>query len=142
MRIAHDISYARKCGQLFGSALGVAPGDDDASGGACGMNFADGIASLGVCSCGDGAGVQDDHVGGIWRTCDSAATVEELAFNGGAVGLSGTAAELFDVEGGHCFIRIAKTRKPGPARRVWWRRIPINSSGIKLAPAGRPPLQK
>ena len=37
----------------------------------------------------------------MWGVCKSAATFEELAFDGGTVGMGGAAAELFDVEGGH-----------------------------------------
>jgi hypothetical protein len=81
--------------------LRVAAGDDDLRGGIYCVELADGIASLGVGGGGYGASVQDYHVGGAWRVCESAATIEELAFDGGAVGLGGAAAELFDVESGH-----------------------------------------
>ena len=72
------------------------------------MNFADSVAGLSVSGGGDGTSIQDDDVGAL-RGCRSAAAVEELAFDGGTIGLGGAAAELFDVEGGHCMVRIAKT---------------------------------
>jgi hypothetical protein len=65
------------------------------------VQLADGVASLGVGCGGYGASVQDYYVGGAWRICESAAAIEELAFDGGAVSLGGAAAELFDVESGH-----------------------------------------
>ena len=108
MGVADDAADAGESGQFFWSTLGVAPGDDDAGGRACGVNFADSVAGLGVSGGRDGAGVEDDDVSAL-RGCRGAATIEELAFDGGAVGLGGSAAELFDVEGGHCRNRIAKT---------------------------------
>jgi len=81
--------------------LRVAAGDDDLRGGIYGMELADGVAGLGVGGGGYGASVQDYHVGGAWGVCEGAATIEELAFDGGTVGLGGAAAELFDVKSGH-----------------------------------------
>jgi hypothetical protein len=65
------------------------------------VEFADGIACLGVGGSGYGAGVEDDDGGRCGIGGGGAAAVEELAFEGGAVGLCGAAAELLDVEGGH-----------------------------------------
>jgi len=73
------------------------------------VEFADGVAGLAVSGGGYGARIENDYVGGVWGICNCAAAVEELAFYGGAVGLGGAAAELFYVEGGHRFIRIAKS---------------------------------
>ena len=49
--------------QLFGSALGVAAGYDEANSRVCGVKLADGFAGLGVGRRGDGAGVDDNDVG-------------------------------------------------------------------------------
>src|ERR1700675_1864579 len=88
-------------GEFFRGARGVAAGDDDFGDGVGGVEFADGVASLSVGGGGDSAGVEDDDVGGGCRRGRGTAAVEELAFDGGAVGLGGAAAELLDVEGGH-----------------------------------------
>ena len=65
------------------------------------MELADGVAGLGVSGGGYCAGVQDydGGIGGIGS--GFVAAIEELALDGGAVGLRGAAAELLDVEGGH-----------------------------------------
>jgi hypothetical protein len=81
--------------------LRVAAGDDDLRGGIYGVELADGVASLGIGGGGYGASVQDYYVGSTWGICQGAAAIEELAFDGGAVGLGGAATELFDVESGH-----------------------------------------
>src|SRR5690242_165110 len=101
MGVADDERDAGERGQLFGSALGVTAGDDEARGGIAGMDFADGVAGLGVGGGGDGAGVEDDEVGVVGRGGGVAATGEELAFDGGAVRLRGAAAELLNEEGSH-----------------------------------------
>jgi hypothetical protein len=46
--VADDEGDAGKRGEFFGSALGIAAGDDDAGGRIAGVDFADGIASLGI----------------------------------------------------------------------------------------------
>jgi hypothetical protein len=56
---------------------------------------------LGVGSRSDGTGVEDDDIGGFGGIGQGAATFEQLALDGGAIGLVGAAAQLFDVEGGH-----------------------------------------
>ena len=58
--VANDVADAGECGEIFGSALGVAAGDEDACSRITGMNLADGVASLGIGGRGYGAGV-DDH---------------------------------------------------------------------------------
>ena len=68
--------------------------------GLCGVDFADGVAGLGIGGSGYGASVDDDDVGGGGSVGDGVALGAELALDGGGVGLRGAAAELFDVEGG------------------------------------------
>jgi len=99
--IADDPGNARECGEFFGSALGVAAGDDKAGGGILAVNLANGVASLSVGGSGYGAGVEDYDGGRCWIGGGAATTIEELAFDSGAVGLGGAAAELLDVEGRH-----------------------------------------
>lgn len=65
------------------------------------MEFADGVAGLGVGGGRYGAGVQNNDRGGGGMGSGGIATIEELALDGGAVGLGRAAAELLDVEGGH-----------------------------------------
>ncbi len=101
MGIAHDQGNAGETGDFFRGALGVATGDNDASGRIHRVNLADGVASLSVGGGGDGAGIENDDVGRRAIGRDGAALVAQLALDGGAIGLCGAAAELFDVKGGH-----------------------------------------
>ena len=101
MRVANDVRDTGEGGKVLWGALGVAAGDDDARGGIARVDFADGVAGLGIGGRGDGAGVDDDVVGRVGRLDGRAAAIEELAFDGGAVGLGGAAAELLEVEGRH-----------------------------------------
>ena len=57
MGIAYYVGYAGEGGQFFWGALGVATGDDDFRGGVVSVDFADGVAGLGVGGGGYGAGV-------------------------------------------------------------------------------------
>lgn len=117
--IAHDEGNSRESGELFGRALGVAAGDDDARGRIGGVKFADGVARLGIGGSGDGASVQDDDIGRVSLGSDLAALFAQLAFDGGAIGLRGAAAKLFDVESGHyrracgIYLTIQKSRREG-----------------------------
>ena len=86
---------------FFRGALGVAAGDDDAGCGICGMEFADGVAGLGVRGGGDGAGVEDHEVGGVGIRSNGVALIAQLALDGSAVCLRGATAELLDKEGAH-----------------------------------------
>src|SRR5712672_3278024 len=99
--IADDPGDAGECGKFFGGALGVAAGDNETDGGVGGMKLSNGVARLGIGGSRDGAGVEDDDVSGGGRGGGGAATVKQLALEGGAIGLSGAAAELFDEESGH-----------------------------------------
>jgi len=101
VRIADDEGDAGESGEIFGGALGVTAGNENFGGGILRVDFADGVAGLRVGGGGDGAGVDDDEFGVLRGGRGSTAAVEELALDGGAVGVGGAAAELFDVEGGH-----------------------------------------
>ena len=101
MRIADDPGDALEGSKFFGSALGVAAGYDEADSGVGSVKLANGVASLRVCRSGDGAGVENDDVSSGGCGGGGAAAVEQLALDGGAIGLRGAAAELFDEEGRH-----------------------------------------
>ncbi len=99
--IADDEGDTGEGGEFFGGTLGVATGDENTSGGICGMKFADGVAGLRVGGGGDGAGVEDDDVGDSWVRGKRKTLLAELALDGGAVGLRSAAAELLDKESAH-----------------------------------------
>ncbi len=101
MGIADYVRDAGKCGEIFGCALSVTAGDDDAGLRIGGVDFADGVTGLRVGGSSNCAGVDDDEFSGGWIGSDRTALIAELALDGGAVSLRGATAELFDVEGGH-----------------------------------------
>ncbi len=132
MGVADDPGHAGKRGELFGSALGVAAGDDDAGGWILGVDFANGVACLRVGGGCDRASVYDDDVGGGGFGRDDTATVEQLAFESGAVGLRGAAAELSDVESGHQLRKVKNKSSPQSTQRA-----PSgngSSNGVRLGP--------
>jgi len=81
MRIADNPGDAGERGELFGGALGVAAGDDDAGGGVCGVKLSDGVAGLRVGGGGDRAGVHDNEVSGRGFGCGGATAIEQLALD-------------------------------------------------------------
>ena len=101
VRIADDPGDSGKRGELFGSALRVASGGDDAGGGILAVDAANGFASFGVGGGGDGAGVEDDNVGGGVGFGGGAALRAEAVANCVGVSLRGAAAKVLDEEGGH-----------------------------------------
>ncbi len=101
MGIADDPRDAGEGREVLGSALCVTTGNDEASGGVLGVNLADGVASLSVGGRGDGTGVYDDEISYCRFGGGAATPFEQLAFEGGTIGLGGAAAELLDVEGRH-----------------------------------------
>ena len=73
--IADDVGDTGERGQFFGGALSIAAGYDDLRGRIVGVEFADGVASLGVSGGGDGASIDDDNVGGLRRASEGTAAV-------------------------------------------------------------------
>ena len=59
--IADDEGDAGEGGEFFGCALGITAGYEDFGGRVLSVNFADGVAGLGVGGGSDGAGVYDDE---------------------------------------------------------------------------------
>ena len=106
MGVADDQGNAGESGEVVRCALSVTTGDNDASGGIRRVNLTDGVASLSVGGGRDRAGVENNDVGRRAIGRDGAALIAQLALNGGAIGLRGAAAELFNVEGGHILWRL------------------------------------
>src|SRR5256885_15119382 len=92
--IANNERDAGEGRKFFGGALGVTAGDENFGGGVLRVNFANGIAGLGVGGGGDGAGVDDDELGGLGGSRGWAAAGQELALDGGAGGVRGAAAGM------------------------------------------------
>jgi len=107
MRIPDDPFDAIESRQLFGSALGVTAGDEDARAAICGVNVADSIASLSVGRCGDSACIEHHDIGIAMGLGAREATIEELMFDGRRVRMSGATPEIFDGESSH-----GKSRRP------------------------------
>ena len=101
MGVAYNKGYSGEGGDFFGGALGVAAGDYDLAGRVFAMDAADGGASVLIGCAGDGAGIENDEFGLFRRRCAMQSAIAELAFQGRAVGLSGAATEVFNVETGH-----------------------------------------
>ena len=98
--VANYGGYAGECGDFMGSALGITSGDDDFGVWILPLDAADGGAGILIGGGGDGAGVQQNQVGLRGGSVSEAASFE-LALEGGAIGLGGAAAKVFDVVGGH-----------------------------------------
>ena len=118
MGIADDPRDAGESREVLGSALCVTPGDDEASGGVLGVNLANGVASLSISGRGDGTCVYDDEISGSCVRDGTATPFEQLAFEGGTIGLGGAAAELLDVEGLHRKTIISQRNNLRKAHRV------------------------
>lgn len=99
--VADDERDTGKGREFFRSALSVTAGDENLCGRILRVDLANGVAGLGVGRRGNGASVDDDEFGVGGGRRGRASTVAELALDGGAVSLSGAAAELFNVEGRH-----------------------------------------
>src|ERR1700688_2878279 len=87
-------------GDFRGSALGVASGDDDFCHRILALHAADGGAGVLIGGIRDRAGVENYEVG-VGRGSAGETAGFELAFESGAVGLSGAASEVFDVKSLH-----------------------------------------
>ena len=99
--VAYDEGDAGEGGDLFGGSLGVAAGYEDARGRIGRMDFADGVAGLGIRGGRDRTGVENYDVGHRSIGSEGATLFAELPLDGRAVSLGGTAAELFDVKSAH-----------------------------------------
>ncbi len=77
------------------------------------MDAADETAGVDVGPVGDGAGVENDEVGGGGIAHGEVAVVGEGGFHGGAVGLGGTAAEALDENALHVSREADSSRQQG-----------------------------
>lgn len=88
------MGHAGQSGDFFRGALRVAAGDHDPCVGIFAMNAADGGAGVLISGSGYGAGVENNESGFRGLVGPLQAAFAELAFDGGAVGLGGSAAEI------------------------------------------------
>ena len=101
MGVADDEGDAGEGGNFFRGALGITAGYQNARGWIDGVDFADGVAGLGIGGSGNCAGVKNHNVGRGRIGRESTALFTELALDGCAVCLRGTAAKLLYIEGAH-----------------------------------------
>jgi hypothetical protein len=73
-----------------------------------GVNFAYGIAGLGIGRGSNSASVDDDDIGDIPVERRNASTLSQLILNCRTIGLRGATTELFDMK---CFHDLAETEK-------------------------------
>ena len=99
--IADDAGNAGETSNVLRGALRITTSDNDARGRIGRVDLADGVAGLRVGCGSDGASIENDHVGRRAIGRGGAALVAQLALDGGAIGLRGATAKLFDIEGAH-----------------------------------------
>jgi len=100
VRVADDCGDTGQRGNFFGRTLCITSGDDDFGQRILPLHPPDGSAGVLIRGTRDRTSIQYDQVGAVRWSAGEAAGFE-LALEGGAVGLRGAAAEVFDVEGGH-----------------------------------------
>jgi hypothetical protein len=90
-----------ECGNLVGSALGIAARGDDAGLGVLPVGASDVSAGFAISFGSDAAGVDDDHIGFGGKACGSSGGAQESGYCL-TVGARGATTEVLDVEGsGH-----------------------------------------
>jgi hypothetical protein len=100
VRVADHDGYARQRRNFFGSPLRVASRDDNFCQRVLAAHAADGSTGILIGRVRDGTGIQYDQFGFVGCSAGEAADFE-LAFEGSAVSLGGSATEVFDVVSGH-----------------------------------------
>ncbi len=95
MRIPNHPGDAGQLGELLGGALGVAAGNKDAGVGAAPVDPPDRLAQLIVGGGGDGARIQDHQIGFLELAGGLHSPGGQARFQGGAVGLRGSAPKRF-----------------------------------------------
>src|SRR5580693_7001365 len=100
VRVADDHANTGQRSNFCRSPLGVAPRDEDFRQRVLALDAANGSAGILICGIGYRAGIQYDEIGVSGRAWRQSAGFE-LAFESGAVGLSGAASEVFDMVSGH-----------------------------------------
>ena len=114
VRVADHLGHAGQGGDFFRGALRIAAGDHDLRLRIFAMNAAYGGAGILVGGGSYGAGVEHDESGRGGLVGALQAPFQQLAFDGGAVGLGGPAAEICYVESCHVLLAPAPvTSLPG-----------------------------
>src|SRR6202045_2183546 len=101
MRISHHPGHARKRGNFLRGPLGITARHHDLCHGVFAMDTANRGASVLIGGGGDGAGIQDDHVGFLGRLSLREALCRKLTFQGGPIRLGGAAAKTLYKKSGH-----------------------------------------
>ncbi len=107
MGIADNPGHSREPAQFLRGALRITARDDDANFGVGRVQLSNGVAGLRIRGGRHGASIHDNEVGGSCFSNGGAAALEQLALQGGTIGLRGAATELFDEKSWH--------RDPSPA---------------------------
>jgi hypothetical protein len=89
-------------GYFFGGTLGVAAGDNDACGMILRADFSDGAPGLRVSGSRNSAGVYNHDICCAFGRRGVAA-LQQLHFEGGAIGLRGATSKLLNVKSRHDF---------------------------------------
>jgi hypothetical protein len=102
VRIPYYPGDAGKLGHFFGGTLSVATSDNNPRSMILRADFPDRVSGLGVGSGGNGAGVHNHDIGcGFGRS--GVATLQQLNFKRGAIGLGGATSKLLNVKSRHGF---------------------------------------
>ncbi len=146
VRISHYQADAGQRRNLFRRPLRVTAGDQDSRTGVFPMNAADGSTCVLISRRGDGAGIQDDDfsLDGSAGALQSAG--QQLALNGGAIGLGRAASEVLHMIRRHESIILGWLFEAGGASepagsRRWAHKKNHNSilcnlaAGIRITPA-------
>jgi hypothetical protein len=116
MGISYDGAYARQRGDFPRRALRVTAGYQNPAGGVLPVDAADGGAYVLVGRRGHGAGIQNHDFGLLWRARRREAVLPQLALQNGAIGLSGAATEVLNIESAHSdIIGTTLDGRSGPA---------------------------
>ncbi len=118
VRVAHHPLDARKAGQFFGTALGVASGDQDGRLGIAAMYASQGLPQILVGRRRDRATVQNDYFRRFDIRGGFEAFLAQGALDGRAIGLSGPATEILNEEATPHYPMIKRGVReiPNPAR--------------------------
>ena len=104
MGIADYLTYSGKRGNFFRRALRVTPGDNDSRFWIRSMDSSNRRACVLICSRRHRTRIQYHHVRSVFRGGALQSLIQELAFQGGAVGLCRSTAKIFYVEAAHTSI--------------------------------------
>ena len=104
MRIAYDQRHSFDGGEFLRGALSVTTGDQDARLGMVAMHAAHSLTNFVVGSGGHGAGVKNDQPSIAGAGGGRKSFGRETRFDGGSIGLRGSAAEILDPEPFHLFM--------------------------------------